>query len=101
MYQIIKSGTTLGSTEHPTYIKPLDNGSMGLCPESEAHGIAYEGVLYHVEGMPELEGAETVILIEADAGKIADAQALALQAAADELTSTQLALCDVYEMLLA
>ena len=88
MYQIIKSGTTLGSTEHPTYIKPLDNGSMGLCPESEAHGIAFEG-------------AETVILIEADAGKIADAQALALQAAADELTSTQLALCDVYEMLLA
>lgn len=93
MYQINKNGITLGLTERPTYIKPLDNGSMGLCSASEAHGIAYEGEIYHLSGMPELGDAETVVLAEIDAGKLAGAdqkQIAANTAAIDDIIVSML-----------
>lgn len=72
MFKIIKtsSGESLGMTEAPTYIKKADNGCYNLCPEpSEAPGIVYGGVVYHLLGRPELDGAEdTVALEETDAG---------------------------------
>lgn len=85
--------------ERPTYVELLPNGSYGLCDEGRAQGIAYEGEAYHLEGRAEMGEAETVALVEVDAGAVADKQAAQIQAAADELTSTQLALCEVYEML--
>lgn len=100
MYQIIQNGTTLGLIERPTYVELLPNGSYGLCDAGHAQGIAYEGEVYHLEGRAELEGVETVSLVEADSGEIATQQAKQIQAAADDLTSTQLALCEVYEMLM-
>lgn len=95
----MKNGVSIGLTERPTYVEPLDNGSYGLCDESKARGIAYEGAVYSLEDRATLEGAETVSLIPADAGAIVGRQIEALRAAAEELTSTQLALCDVYELL--
>ena len=72
MFKIIKanSGESLGMTEAPTYIRKADNGCYNLCPEaSEAPGIVYGGVVYHLLGRPELDGAEdTVALEETDAG---------------------------------
>ena len=72
MFKIIKanSGESLGMTEAPTYIRKTDNGCYNLCPEaSEAPGIVYGGVVYHLLGRPELDGAEdTVALEETDAG---------------------------------
>lgn len=72
MFKIIKanSGESLGMTEAPTYIRKADNGCYNLCPEaSEAPGIVYGGVVYHILGRPELDGAEaTVVLEETDAG---------------------------------
>lgn len=41
-----------------------DNGSFGLCTEEQAHGVAIEGTVYHIEGRVELEGKETVSVAE-------------------------------------
>ena len=48
-----------------------ENGAYALCDKEEAQGISYEGVVYHVWGMPEIdrEGVESVALVERDAGK--------------------------------
>lgn len=69
MYQIIKSGTILALTEAPNFIKAHENGCFVLCREADAEGIAYNGEVFHLLGRPELEGRETVILTEIDAGK--------------------------------
>lgn len=68
MYKIIKDGGSIGMTEAPTYIKQAENGSYTLCPEPEASGIAFEGVVYHLLGRAALDGAESVMLADADAG---------------------------------
>ena len=67
-------------TERPTYVKPLDNGSLGLCSEADAHGIAYEGEVYHLNGKPAIENAETIVLAEVDAGKITSIDQAAIAA---------------------
>lgn len=68
MFRITKNGASVGMTEAPTYIKQHSNGSFVLCPEPEASGIAFAGNVYHLLGREELEGAETVMLEETDAG---------------------------------
>lgn len=68
MFKINKDGTSLGMTEAPNYIKQAENGSYVLCPEPEASGIAFNGVAYHLLGRNPMEGAETVMLEETDAG---------------------------------
>jgi hypothetical protein len=85
--------------EQPTYVQQLPNGAFGLCSEPEATGIAYEGKAYHLEGRAEMGDAETVSLIAVDAGEVANEQAAGLTSALLELTNTQLALCEVYELL--
>lgn len=86
MFKIIKAndGESLGMTEAPTYIKKADNGCYNLCPEpSEAPGIVYGGVVYHLLGRPELDGAaDTVVLEETDAGEeLTEAKAATAQSA--------------------
>ncbi len=56
-------------TEAPTYIKKAVNGCYVLCPEPEAQGIAYNGQVFHLLGREEMEGVETVMLEETDAGE--------------------------------
>ena len=68
MYKINKNGTTLAMTEAPTYIKRAENGCLVLCLEPDAEGIAYAGKVYHLEGRPDMDGAETVSLERVDAG---------------------------------
>lgn len=74
MYQIMKNGTSIGLTEQPTYVEPLDNGSYGLCDESIAKGIAWEGKVYALEGKGELDGLEAVSLVQTDAGQVLRSQ---------------------------
>lgn len=77
MYKITKDGVTLAMTEAPNYIRLHKNGCFTLCVAEEAEGIAHAGTVYHLLGRPPLEGAETVMLEETDAGaeitKAADA----------------------------
>ena len=69
MIKIIKDATSLGMTEAPTYVRQAENGCFVLCQEAEATGIAHNGTVYHLLGREALEGAESVILEETDAGE--------------------------------
>ena len=98
MYQIMKNGTSIGLTEQPTYVEPLDNGSYGLCGERLAKGIAYEGRVYALEGRGGMEGLETVALIQTDAGQVIRSQdkvqsilfvTAAEQGAVDDVTAAE------------
>ena len=97
MFKIIKDGTTLGYTASPTYVEPLPNGSFGLTDEAHAAGIVHEGAVYSLAEREELDGKETVRLVEVDAGAVLNEQAAVIGTLTDELTSTQLALCEAYE----
>ena len=68
MFKITKNGESLGMTEAPNYIKLTENGSYNLCPEPEASGIAFAGKVYHLLGRAAMEGVDTVMLEEVDAG---------------------------------
>ena len=88
MIKIIKDGTSLGMTEAPTYVRQAENGCFVLCQEAEATGIAHNGTVYHLLGREALEGAESVILEETDAG--AEIQAAGESAANNAKLSGQL-----------
>ena len=68
MFRITKSGAVIGMTETPNYIKQQENGCFALCPEPLASGIVFEGAVYHLVGREALDGVETVMLEETDAG---------------------------------
>ena len=90
MYRITKisDGSSLGMTEAPTYIKPAGNGGFNLCPEPEASGIVISGIPFHLlgrEATEGMEGLETVMLEETDAGPMV-AAAQELSADIDGLT---------------
>lgn len=68
MFKITKGGVTVGMTESPNYFRQQENGCFALCPEPMASGIVFEGTVYHLLGRDALEGAETVVLEETDAG---------------------------------
>ena len=88
MFKIIKDGTSLGMTEAPTYVRQAENGCFVLCQEGQATGIAYGGTVYHLLGREALEGAESVLLEETDAG--AEIQAAGESAANNAKLSGQL-----------
>lgn len=69
MYKIIKDGTVLAMTEAPNYIKRQENGYFSLCGAEDAEGIAHGGVVFHLLGRPDIEGAAGTVMLEAtDAG---------------------------------
>lgn len=68
MFKITRDGASLGMTEAPNYIKLADNGCFIICPEPEASGIAFAGRVYHLLGRAAMEGLDTVMLEEVDAG---------------------------------
>ena len=68
MFRIIRDGESVGMTEAPNYIKLTENGSYNLCQEPEASAIIFEGKVYHLLDRPALEGVDTVMLEETDAG---------------------------------
>ena len=70
MYEIRKDGAVLALTEKPTYIYRHEEGFYALCDEAQAQVIAVNGTPYSLHGRPAIEGCETVILVETDAGRI-------------------------------
>lgn len=80
MYRIVKDGAEMALTEAPNYVRKAGNGCFVLCQEPEAVGIAHGGTVYHLLGREALEGAESVILEETDAGAvITEAKDLAVE----------------------
>ena len=74
MYEIIKDGAVLALTESPNYIQLHPDGFYILCSEKEAQGVALNGTPYHLFGRTAMEGLETVVLAETDAGRILQEQ---------------------------
>lgn len=79
MYEIRKDGALLALTEQVNYIRLHADGFYLLCPEAEAQGVAVAGTPYHLQGRAEMQGCETVLVQETDAGT-------ALQAAQEAAT---------------
>ena len=57
-------------TEQPYYIRLSESGSYAPCSAKEAHGVALNGTPYHLFGRAAMDGLETVVLAETDAGQI-------------------------------
>jgi hypothetical protein len=47
-----------------------NNGSYGFCDKEDAQGVAMDSTPYHIDGMDELAGAETVNVETVEAGAI-------------------------------
>ena len=70
MFKIIKDGAQIGMTEAPNYIKKAMNGCYNLCPEPEAQGIVFSGIVYQLLGRETMEDdLDTISLEETDAGR--------------------------------
>lgn len=79
MYTITTlTGTILGITESPTYIKLHPNGGFTLATAEDAVGVAYRSVPYNLIGHNAIEGAETVIVSEIDGGATTEAVGILL-----------------------
>lgn len=70
MYRIMKNGVMIGLGDKPSYIRMQDNGSYGFCDKADAQGVAVDSKPYHLDGMDELTGAETVSVETVEAGTI-------------------------------
>ena len=57
-------------TEQPYYIRRSESGSYAPCSAKEAQGVALNGTPYHLFGRTAMDGLETVVLAETDAGRI-------------------------------
>ena len=60
MYKIYKGGTLFATIGSPVWVKMQENESYGLSDIENAQGIVVDGTVYHVEGLPDLEGVEKV-----------------------------------------
>ena len=70
MYEIRKDDAVLALTEKPNYIYRHEDGFYALCDEAQAQGIAVNGKPYSLHGRTPMEGCESVLLVETDAGDI-------------------------------
>lgn len=70
MYRLMHNGAMIALGENLRYIRMQENGSYGFCPREEAQGVAVDSKPYHLDGMDELTGAETVSVETVEAGTI-------------------------------
>ncbi len=70
MYRLMQNGEMVALGENLRYIRMQENGSYGFCPREEAQGVAMDSTPYHIDGMDELTGAETVSVETVEAGTI-------------------------------
>ena len=70
MYKIITHTGETHLTEKPNFIRKHENGCFVLTDEAAAEGVVYNGTPYHLFGRAAMEGLETVVLVEIDAGRI-------------------------------
>lgn len=81
MYKIIntKDGSTVGSAEKLYFIKKkASTGCYIATDEKSAQGVAYKGTAYNIQGRGGVGADDTVMLIEYDAGTIADENTAAI-----------------------
>lgn len=65
MYRFInQKGAILSTLSSPTWITVYDNGCYGICEKDDAHGVLIDGIVYHIEGLPEINNVETIYIVE-------------------------------------
>lgn len=103
MYRIINfdTGEEIGITEYPNYILLGKNGCYQMCDEKDAQGVAFESTPYNLVNKDSMGDLPAVVVRKVDAGSEVDALKAENKSLSDQLTQSQLALCDVYELLLA
>lgn len=69
MYKIIKDGAEIALTEKLNFIKQTPAGVFVSCAESEAQGVAVKNTPYNLLGRGNIEGCETVVIMEIDGGE--------------------------------
>lgn len=99
MYAIRKDGTLVDYVEYVNYIKVHEEGFYILCTEDEAQGVAVDGEIYSVKEENNVPEKPLVTITEVDIKEVAKTQEQELIAAKEEVSNTQLALCEVYELI--
>lgn len=92
MYKIIDAndGSVIGTTEKPLFIKKSPTtGCFVNTTGKDAQGIAYRGTPYNLQVCDGVGSENAVILVEVDAGTIAD-QTAENSAAIDEILISML-----------
>lgn len=70
MFRLMQNGVMVALGENLRYIRMQENGSYGFCDKADAQGVAMDSTPYHIDGMDELAGAETVSVETVEAGTI-------------------------------
>ena len=99
MYRIVGSdGTVIGRVSNVTYIKVGNSGSYSTTIPENATGIAFKSVPYDLFGHKEVNGVDTVVLVEEDTGMVLDEQRRQVES---QLTDADEAVIELYETSLA
>lgn len=115
MFSIISNGEVIAYCDQPRYIKlKVASGAFIQTDKDSAQGIAVKGIPFNLHGHQEITrievneetgAAEKVIVPEAfvseiDGGEIVFDDGNKIVEIDDSVTNTQLALCEVYELLM-
>lgn len=103
MYKIINfdTGEEIGITDFLHYIRLGKNGCFVMCKDDEEpQGIAYNSTPYNLSGKESMGDLPTVMVREYDSREEFDSLKAENKSLTDQLTQSQLALCDVYEQAL-
>ena len=72
MYKIFKNDSLLTMVGTPTWVVKQKNGVFALCAEADAHGVVIDNTVYHIQGKPEIDNAESVVMELCDDGLYAN-----------------------------
>ncbi len=62
VYKVFKNNEIIAVINSPTWVKQQENKTFLLCTEQEAQGIVINNDVFHVLGLPDIEGTESVAL---------------------------------------
>lgn len=69
MYKLTFDNGDTFYTDSLTYVKKSKNGCFVICDEYSANGIVFMDTPYHVYGLPEIDGIESVSVSYFDSGE--------------------------------
>lgn len=95
MYKVIKDGELIGLVDEPRYVR-RKNGVFIQCPRAEADGIAFNSQFYRFDHVS-MDGYEPVNITQVDSGEYILSHEKNISMLNDDLADTQMALCDTYE----
>ena len=95
MYKIIKDGAVIGLVDEPRYVR-LKNNVFIQCTPEIADGVAFDGQFYRFS-FKEIEGYDSIDIQPVNSGEFILQHEHSINNLNGGLIDTQLALCDAYE----